>query len=53
MIRLRNLEAKDVPFMLEWMRKKMLWMSQDDAEETCRTSAENQRNKENECSEIH
>ncbi len=62
MIRLRNLEVKDVPFMLEWMhdpqiqkcfQKNMLGMSQDDAEEFCRTSAENQRNKENECSDIH
>ena len=62
MIRLRNLEVKDVPFMLEWMhdpqiqkcfQKNMLGMSQDDAEEFCRITAENQRNKENECSDIH
>ena len=62
MIRLRNLEVKDVPFMLEWMhdpqiqkcfQKNMLGMSQDEAEEFCITSAYNMRNKENECSYIH
>ncbi len=55
MIHLRNLEMKDVPFMLEWMhdpqiqkcfQKDMMGMSQEDAQEFCRVSAENQSKKD-------
>lgn len=56
MIHLRNLEAKDASFMLEWMhdpqiqkcfQKNMMGMSLEDAEKFCRRSADNQLTEEN------